>query len=123
MPLQTLRDELASFVTYTQSLKGDEKSEAQTFLDHFFRPLGHKGTKEAGATLEHRVAKSGGAKGKNFADLLWPRRVLIEMKSRGQKLERHYDQVFQYGTHILNEVCRPLPCLIPGALPLSLSTQ
>ncbi len=101
MSLQTLRDDLASFVTYTQSLKGDEKSEAQTFLDHFFRALGHKGTHEAGATLEYRVAKGPGNKGKKFADLLWPQRVLIEMKSRGEKLERHYDQAFDYWTHIV----------------------
>jgi len=33
--------------------------------------------------------------GKKFADLLWPERVLIEMKSRGAKLEKHYDQAFE----------------------------
>jgi hypothetical protein len=27
--------------------------------------------------------------------------VLIEMKSRGAKLERHYDQAFDYWTHIV----------------------
>jgi hypothetical protein len=39
--------------------------------------------------------------GKKFADLLWPNRVLIEMKSRGQNLEKHYDQAFEYWTHIV----------------------
>lgn len=39
--------------------------------------------------------------GKKFADLLWPERVLIEMKSRGANLEKHYDQVFEYWTHIV----------------------
>ena len=39
--------------------------------------------------------------GKKFADLLWPERVLIEMKSRGANLEKDYDQAFEYWTHIV----------------------
>jgi hypothetical protein len=39
--------------------------------------------------------------GKKFADLLWPDRVLIEMKSRSEKLEKHCDQTFEYWTHIV----------------------
>ncbi len=97
-----LTDSLQAFVTYVRThLTGDEKGEAADFLDHFFRALGHDGIKEAGASRETRVAKKGGAKGKNFADLLWPERVLIEMKSRGKKLERSYDQIFDYWTHIV----------------------
>jgi hypothetical protein len=92
---------LTDFVTFAQGLKGDEKSEAPLYLNALFRAFGHEGTQQAGATHEHRVAKASGAKGKNYADLLWPERVLVEMKSRGQKLERHYDQVFDYWTHIV----------------------
>ena len=93
---------LAAFVTYVQThLTGDEKGESADFLDHLFRALGHAGIKEAGATRETRVAKKGGGKGKNYADLIWPGRVLIEMKSRGKKLERQYDQIFDYWTHIV----------------------
>lgn len=93
---------LTDFVTYVGThLTGDEKGEAGDFLDHFFRALGHAGVQEAGATRETRVAKKNGPKGKNYIDLLWPERVLIEMKSRGKKLERHYDQIFDYWTHIV----------------------
>ncbi len=95
-----LSDSLSAFVTYVQThLTGDEKGESADFLDHLFRALGHDGIKEAGASRETRVAKKGG--GKTFADLLWPERVLIEMKSRGKKLDRAYDQVFDYWTHIV----------------------
>ena len=100
--MSNLSAALADFVTYVQThLTGDEKGEAADFLDHLFRALGHDGIKEAGATRETRLAKKGGAKGKNFADLLWPERVLIDMKSRGKKLERQYDQIFDYWTHIV----------------------
>jgi hypothetical protein len=116
-----LKNALNEFVRFAQTLRGDEKSEAQTFLDHFFRALGHAGVIEAGATFEFRVAKKPGSPqlelvvagngdpgralrakgGKKFADLLWPDRVLIEMKSRGENLEKHYDQAFDYWTHIV----------------------
>ncbi len=100
--MPSLSDSLSEFVTYVQAhLSGDEKGEAADFLDHLFRAFGHDGIREAGATRETRLAKADGTKGKNFADLLWPERVLIEMKSRGKKLERHYDQIFDYWTHIV----------------------
>jgi SAM-dependent methyltransferase len=100
--MATLSDSLTDFVTYvTTHLTGDEKGEAADFLDHLFRALGHAGVKEAGASRETRVAKKGGGKGKNYIDLLWSERVLIEMKSRGKKLERSYDQIFDYWTHIV----------------------
>lgn len=116
MATAELQSSLAQFATFARSLKGDEKSEAQLFLDHLFRALGHGGVQEAGATLEFRIAKKPGSAqlelikgddavkakgGKKFADLLWPERVLIEMKSRGANLEKHYDQAFEYWTHIV----------------------
>lgn len=100
--MSAIETSLSDFVRYVQThLTGDEKGEAADFLDHLFRALGHDGIKEAGASRETRLAKKGGAKGKNFADLLWPERVLFEMKSRGKKLERSYDQIFDYWTHIV----------------------
>ena len=115
MPHDELKTALSEFVIFARKLQGDEKSESQSFLDHFFRALGHKGVIEAGATFEFRVAKKPGSAqlelikgpgalakgGKKFADLLWPDRVLIEMKSRGATLEKHYDQTFDYWTHIV----------------------
>ena len=115
MPPTELKSNLAEFAAFATALKGDEKSEAQSFLDHFFRALGHEGVIEAGATFEFRVAKKPGSPqlelikgaaarskgGKKSADLLWPDRVLIEMKSRGEKLEKYYDQAFDYWSHIV----------------------
>ena len=109
-----LKEALAEFAIFARSLRGDEKSEAQPFLDHLFRALGHAGVIQAGAMFEPRIAKKpnspqlellgNGARrkgGKKFGDLLWPDRVLIEMKRRGENLEKHYDQLFDYWTHIV----------------------
>ena len=85
---------LQEFVEYAARLDGDEKGEAQVFLDRWFQAFGHAGYKEAGATLEDRVRRKGRATG--FADLVWPGRVLVEMKRRGEKLQRHYDQARDY---------------------------
>src|SRR6185369_5904110 len=87
---------LGQFVEWcTKHIKGDEKGEAQIFLDHLFHAFGYPGgLKEAGATLEMRVKKE--ERGTNFADLVWKPVVLVEMKKRGQELSRHYRQAFDY---------------------------
>ena len=79
---------------------------------------------EAGATLEFRIAKKPGSAqlellkgdavagvtdpghnkakgGKKFGDLVWPERVLIGMKSRGENLEKHYEQLVDYWNYIV----------------------
>jgi hypothetical protein len=88
-------DRIQKFVEYAGTLKGDEKGEAQVFCDRLFRGFGHDGYKEAGATLEFRLKKASG-KGTSFADLVWKPRLLLEMKKRGEKLQLHYQQAFDY---------------------------
>lgn len=53
-----LKETRAEFACFARSLQDNEKGEAQTFLDHFFRALGHEGVIEAGATFEFRVPRS-----------------------------------------------------------------
>jgi len=88
------KTQLAEFVAYAKRLKGDEKGEAQVFLDRLFRAFSRDGYKEAGATLEERVKNQRG--GTSFADLVWKPFVLIEMKKRGEDLSRHLLQAFRY---------------------------
>jgi len=85
---------IREFIDYWRSLKGDEKGEAQVFCDRLFQAFGHAGYKEAGATLEYRVKAKGGTT--KYADLLWKPLLLMEMKSRGEDLEDHYRQAFEY---------------------------
>src|SRR6266852_1465288 len=85
---------ITDFVKYVRThLTGDEKGEAQIFCDRLFQAFGHQGIREAGGTLEFRIHKG---KGTKFADLLWRPRLLLEMKKRDEKLQRHYRQAFEY---------------------------
>jgi hypothetical protein len=91
-----LRERLEGFVRYRKEhLTGDEKGEAQVFLENLFRALGHEGVRQAGATLEQRVARRDN-RGTAYADLVWKPRVLIEMKKAGRDIQRDYRQAFEY---------------------------
>ncbi len=93
---------LHEFVQYRlQYISGKERSQAQVFLDRFFQAFGHQGALQAGAEYEVAIAK-GSKKGKTgFADLVWKPRVLIEMKTQGEDLGKHYRQAFNYWTRIV----------------------
>jgi SAM-dependent methyltransferase len=83
------------FAQFAAKLKGDEKSEAQTFLFHLLEAFGHDAnTLPEASTFEYRVRFPGDRT--KYADFVWPKRVLIEMKSRGEKLSKHYQQTFDY---------------------------
>jgi type II restriction/modification system DNA methylase subunit YeeA len=96
-------DKLAAFTAWCQkNITGDEKGQAQIFLDRLFQAFGQSGCLDAGGTTEFRVRKShedGG--GTAFADYVWKPVVLIEMKKRGENLQKHYRQAFDYWTRLV----------------------
>jgi len=88
------------FADFAAGLKGDEKSEAQTFLFHLLEAFNHDpNTLPENSTFEYRVRFPGDRT--KFADFVWPGRVLVEMKSRGEKLSRHYQQTFDYWLNLV----------------------
>lgn len=92
---------LEAFAQWARTnISGDEKGEAQIFLDRLFQAFGHAGAREAGATLENRVKKGAGG-GTGFVDLVWKPLVLFEMKRRGEDPRRHYRQAFDYWTRLV----------------------
>ncbi len=92
---------LEDFVAWVGNhIKGDEKGEAQVYLDRLFQGFGHAGFREVGATCEERV-KKGETGSTSFADLVWKPRVVIEMKKRGADLKKHYRQAFEYWTYLV----------------------
>ena len=98
----TLRENLQGFVAWAKAyVRGDEKGEAQIFLDRLFEALGHDGgCRAAGGALEERVKPGKGA-AVAFADYVWRPVVLIEMKRRGTPLKRHYQQAFDYWVRLV----------------------
>lgn len=97
------KQRLADFASWVKDhITGDEKGQAQIFLDRLFQAFGQKGVLEVGGTPEFRIRKGkedGG--GTSFADLVWKPWVLIEMKKRGQDLQKHYRQAFDYWTRLV----------------------
>src|SRR4051812_41400686 len=83
---------LQDFVTWcAKHITGDEKGEAQIFLDHLFRAFGQKGSLDVGGTAEMRIRKaSEDGNGTSFADYVWKPVVLMEMKRRGADPSKHY---------------------------------
>jgi hypothetical protein len=56
-PLMPSQDKLAGFAARVKPhLTGDDKGEAQLFLEHLFQACGRAGLKEAEATLDNRPA-------------------------------------------------------------------
>ncbi len=106
---QSLRD----FVDWwREHIKGDEKGEAQIFLDHLMRGFGHAGAIEAGGRYEERVRRRrNGRTTVSFADYLIPKRALIEMKKRGEDLKKHYSQLEEYWKSLDSQV-RPRYALL-----------
>jgi len=84
---------IPEFIQYVSRLKGYEKGEAQLFLERLFITFGQKGIVEAEAGLELQIKVNERTK---FCDLLWPGKVLIEMKTRGEDLSKHFTQAKTY---------------------------
>jgi transposase-like protein len=95
-------EKLSQFAAWVQHhITGDEKGQAQIFLDRLFQAFGQPGVLEAGGQIEFRLRKAaedGG--GTAFADLVWRPVVLVEMKKRGTDLQKHFRQAFGYWVRI-----------------------
>jgi hypothetical protein len=92
------REKLSEFMTWcAKYITGDEKGQAQVSLDRLFQAFGQPGSLDVGDTAEFRIRKADEDDGGTaFADYVWKPVVLIEMKKRGENLQRHYRQAFDY---------------------------
>ncbi|MFT3786669.1 MAG: N-6 DNA methylase [Tepidisphaeraceae bacterium] len=99
----TREGKLQAFVEWSrQHITGDEKGEAQIYIDRLFQAFGQPGSREVGGSPEMRIKKAsedGG--GTSFADYVWKPVVLIEMKKRGVDLRKHYRQAFDYWARLV----------------------
>lgn len=75
-----------------------EEADAKPFLDAFFDVFGI--TRKKIGTFEHKVKKLSDTDG--YIDLLWKGTILVEMKSRGNNLDKAFAQAIDY-THGLKQ--------------------
>ncbi|MBE9223485.1 class I SAM-dependent DNA methyltransferase [Cyanobacterium stanieri LEGE 03274] len=96
------QENLEKFIQFCQQhITGQERKEAQIFLDRFFQAFGYNGALEAGAKYEEAIKKGSKKKNTGFADLVWKPKLLIEMKKRGEDLNKHYAQAFEYWSRLV----------------------
>lgn len=97
------KEKLSAFTAWVAAhINGDEKGQAQIFLDRLFQACDQPGCLDVGGVTEFRVRKSsedGG--GVSFADYVWKPVVLIEMKKRGENLQKHRVQAERYWTQLV----------------------
>jgi SAM-dependent methyltransferase len=87
---------LHAFAQWVAGCSGNEKQEAQTFVQKLLTAWGWEDASEAGVSFEHKIPKGGAGGGVGFADALIPGKVLIEMKQRGEVLGQHFPQLQRY---------------------------
>jgi hypothetical protein len=101
--MATREQRLRQFVDWVAGyVTGDEKGQAQIYLDRLFQAFGRAGCLDVGGQTEFRVRKAtedGG--GIAFADYVWKPVVLIEMKRRGTDLAKHFRQAFDYWVRLV----------------------
>ncbi|MHA1435247.1 MAG: DNA methyltransferase [Candidatus Heimdallarchaeota archaeon] len=92
-----VEERIIEFQKFVKNLAGKEKQEAQTFLENLFKAFGHTSIIESGGKFEADIKID---KKTYYADLFWPEKVLIEMKSRKEDLNKHVNQAKFYWFNI-----------------------
>jgi hypothetical protein len=88
---------LYAFSQWVAGCRGNEKQEAQTFVQKLLTAWGWQDATEAGVQFEHKIPKGGAGGGMGYADALIPGKVLIEMKQRGEALGRQGPEAGRLG--------------------------
>src|SRR5438046_1398392 len=103
---QTRESLLQDFVDWSAAhVTGDEKGQAQIFLDRLFQAFGQKGSLDVGGTAVMSIrnaSEDGGLRRAEWnrhelrPDYVWNRLSSIEMEISGVDLSKHYRQAFDY---------------------------
>jgi hypothetical protein len=94
---------LQDFANWVATIRGDEASEAQTYVNRLLQAWGWADAVEAGTTFERRIPKGSLAGGMGKAEALIEATrgtVLVERKSRGRPLQRDFPQLQRYWIYL-----------------------
>lgn len=96
----TIRDNAIVFQDRWKNSSGNERAEAQVFLYELLRDVYGVDPRRVG-TFEKKVHPTSDTNG--YIDMLWPGRILIEMKSRGKSLDKAHEQARKYAFSIKSD--------------------
>ncbi len=106
-----IRDNALRFQERWRSCEGRERAEAQIFLDDLLERVFGVDVRRK-AVFERKVHP---ARDRNrFIDMLWPGRILIEMKSKGESLDKAYEQACDYSLAVLDDDDLPRVVMLRG---------
>lgn len=80
---------------------GREEAESQSFIHDLLHVFGVHDANTAG-TFEYRVGMDD-TQCNGYIDYLWPKKIAIEMKSKGRDLKKAYAQLKEYVVHLKEE--------------------
>ena len=104
-----IRNNAIVFQDRWKNAEGYERGEAQTFLYELLRDVYGIDPRRV-ATFEKKVHPTSDTNG--YIDMLWPGRILIEMKSKGKSLEKAHDQARKYAFAIQNDDNLPFVIMV-----------
>ena len=104
-----IRDNAIVFQDRWKNSTGNERAEAQTFVYELLRDVFGIDPRRV-ATFEQKVHPTSDTNG--YIDMLWPGRILIEMKSKEKSLDKAHDQARKYAFAIPNDEDLPLVIMV-----------
>ena len=90
-----IRDRAVAF-SREYALAASEKSLSQQYWRDFFNVFGVDGKKVSAYEAQVKLARAEGKFSHGWIDVFWRGKLLIEMKSAGQNLEKAYTQALEY---------------------------
>ncbi len=91
---EEIEDRAAGFRKSWEKQKGAERQQAQSFLRDFLSVFGIENPLEDGGEFEHKCPKEVGEDG--YIDYFLPKKLIVEMKSKGKDLNKAYEQLKSY---------------------------
>ena len=93
-----IEDRAAEFKKKWDKAPGKERQQSQRFLTEFLSVFGVEDPLKDDGEFEHKTPKEFGDDG--FIDYFLPKKIAVEMKSKGNNLSKAFEQVKDYVFHL-----------------------
>ena len=93
-----IEDRAAAFRKSWEKQKGAERQQAQNFIRDFLSVFGIENPMDNDGEFEHKCPKEVGDDG--YIDYFLPKKLIVEMKSKGKDLSMAFEQVKDYVFHL-----------------------